>query len=92
MKHSERRSHTLTNEETAGNGEIFVPAPWTQIELSVCILFETLPCLSFCVPFTLLHSALFAFCIIAVLRNCILCYLRYSVMMRFALLCYLLLA
>ena len=67
------------------------PAPWTQIELSVCILFETLPCLSFCVPiaFALLHSALFAFCIIAVLRYCVLRYLCYSILMRFALLCYL---
>ena len=38
------------------------PAPWTQIELSVCILLETLPCLSCCAPiaFALLHSALFA--------------------------------
>ena len=89
-----RRSHTLTNEETAGNGEIFVPAPWTQIELSVCILFETLPCLSFCVPiaFALLHFALFAFCIFAVLCYCVLRYLRYSVLMRFAFLCYLRLA
>ena len=41
------------------------------------------PCIvQFCVPFELLHSALFTFCIFAVLRNCV---LRYSALMRFVL-------
>ena len=61
----------MTNFNSGLNGwRASNPAPWTQIELRVCILLETLPCLSCCAPiaFALLHSVLFAFSIIAVLR------------------------